>query len=223
MNNRKKLTSVVIDGILEMIENEVIKPGGKIPTEFELAKLFNISRTAVREGVRSLTANSILEIKRGKGTYVRDPIPGPIRRPNNTARLSSNRTLLELLEVRLILETEIAALAAKRASQIDIDILYHCVEKLEEAVKQAIKPPEDLGFHLSLAKATQNSALIDLSSIITSFYEDDIYLPDDKDLEEHRAIYVAVRERNASSARSAMKTHLERIRKRYTENEIFLG
>jgi len=207
---RKKLSQEVADGILEMIDEGEVSVGERIPTENELVDMFHVSRTAVREGVKSLIAIGVLETRRGVGTFVRDSQPGPLRLLN-TSTTPTQSHLLDLLEFRRIVEPETAALAAQRRNTADLKELERCVVELEKGVARGEKPPEDLGFHLILARASHNSALLDTSSMIVRFYEGDVFLPDAADISEHRAIYEAVRDGDAQAARQAMRDHLDRM------------
>ena len=207
---RRKLSQEVVDGILRMIDNGEILVGDRIPTENELATRFQVSRTAVREGVGSLVALGVLQTRRGIGTFIRDGLPGPLRQPG-TSVPSSLSLLLDLLEFRLIVEPETAALAAQRRTAADLEELQRCVVELEKGVARGERPPEDLGFHLALAHAARNSALVDASSLIARFYEGDTQLPDALDIVEHRAIYEAVRAGDAGAARQRMRAHLSRM------------
>jgi GntR family transcriptional repressor for pyruvate dehydrogenase complex len=214
---RRKLSQEVSDGILEMIQSGSISPGEQIPPEYELVSLFQVSRTAVREGIKSLVAIGVLETRRGIGTFLKDAKPGPLR---YFSEASHKSFLKDLLEFRLIVEPETAALAAERRSHENLKELDRCVEVLEKFVlaERKGKPPEDLGFHLELARAARNSALVDASSMIARFYENDPFPPDSRDVQDHRAIYEFVRDRNSESARQRMRQHLSSQREKYLED-----
>ena len=206
---RLKLSQEVADGILKMIESEEIFTGDKIPTESELTDIFGVSRTAVREGVRSLIAIGVLETKRGVGTFVRDSQPGPLRHVWSSSPPPRSH-LFDLLEFRKIIEPEIAALAARRRTPEDIREMERCVRELPRGVRQGTKLPEDLGFHLALARATQNTAFIDASSMVARFHDDDPYPPDEMDVSEHNAILEAIRAGDEETARELMRSHVLR-------------
>jgi DNA-binding FadR family transcriptional regulator len=206
---RVNLSQEVANGILDMIESREILTREKIPTESELTKIFGVSRTAVREGIRDLVAIGVLETKRGVGTFVRDSQPGPLRHVRNSGAPSQSH-LLDLLEFRQIIEPEIAALAARRRTPKDIREMERCVHELSIGVKARTKPPEDLGFHTALAQATQNTAFIDASSLVARFHDDDPNPPDEMDIEEHAAILEAVRVGDEEKARELMHSHIHR-------------
>jgi GntR family transcriptional regulator, transcriptional repressor for pyruvate dehydrogenase complex len=216
---RRKLSHEVSEGILNLIDNGRVAVGDQLPPEPELIEMFQVSRTAVREAVKTLAAVGVLEIRHGVGTFVVGGRPGLLRSlPGETNRFDQS-DLLELLEFRLIFEPEAAALAAERASATDLEELERCVAELERGVASGIKPPEDLGFHLAVARATKNRALLDVSSLTARFYQKDMYLPDDVDVHGHREIYEAIRNGDANAAREAMRLHLEEIERRYLQQD----
>ena len=212
---RKKLSEEVSHGLVEMIRNEQIQPGDRIPIESEIADMFQVSRTAVREGVKTLAAIGLLQTRPGVGTFVVDGHLGLLRNPIGAANSAKIAELLELLEFRQIVEPETAALAAKRRSPENLDELERCVIELEKGIQLGIKPPEDIGFHLALARAAQNSALVDATYLIFRFYENDPTLPDQSDLIAHRSMYEAVRDKDSTRARQAMFDHFSKLEKRY--------
>jgi GntR family transcriptional regulator, transcriptional repressor for pyruvate dehydrogenase complex len=212
---RKKLSEEVSGGILDLIRSKQISPGQRLPTESEIADLFQVSRTAVREGVKSLIAVGFLETRPGIGTFVVDAHLGPLRDPNGGTAGEVSSQLLDLLEFRKIVEPEMSALAAERRSPEDLQELERCVEELAKGIRMGIRPAEDIGFHLALARASLNSAILDASYLIFRFYQNDPSLPDESDLAAHRSIYEAVRDGNPSEARQAMLNHFVILEQRY--------
>jgi GntR family transcriptional repressor for pyruvate dehydrogenase complex len=216
---RKKLFEEVSSGLMDMIRDQHIKPGEQIPIESEIADMFQVSRTAVREGIKTLVAIGFLETRPGIGTFVVNTHPGPLRNPIGIANGANLSELLELLEFRRIVEPETAALAAQRRSDEDVDELDRCVKELEKGILLGCKPPEDIGFHLALAKAAKNSAIMDATYLIFRFYENDNSLPDDTDLLAHRSIFEAVRDKDSSEARLIMHNHFDTLEKRYLSRQ----
>jgi GntR family transcriptional repressor for pyruvate dehydrogenase complex len=209
---RKKLSEEVSSGLMEMVRENRISPGERIPTESEISELFQVSRTAVREGVKSLVAIGLLETRPGIGTFVVDSQPGLLRDPNASA---GQVELLNLLEFRRIVEPESAALAAKRRTDEEVLELERCVNELAKGIRLRIKPPEDIGFHLALARATHNTAIMDATYLIFRFYQRDPSLPDESDLIAHRSVYEAIRDGDPQAARQAMLDHFITLEKRY--------
>jgi GntR family transcriptional regulator, transcriptional repressor for pyruvate dehydrogenase complex len=213
--NRNKLSEQVSTGLVDLIRKQGIGPGENIPTESELADTFQVSRTAIREGVKSLVAIGVLETKHGIGTFVKDSNLGPLRNPRDKLNRAGLSELLDLLEFRRIVERETAALASQRRTTTDLVELERCVKELEKGIFAGIKPVEDIGFHLALARAAKNSALVDATFLIFRFYENDPSLPDNSDLQSHLAIYEAVRDKNPEAARQAIMDHFSILEKRY--------
>ncbi len=212
---RRKLSEEVSNGILDLIRQQKIKPGERLPIENEIAEMFQVSRTAVREGVRSLAAIGLLQTIPGRGTFVVDTHMGVLRNPLAEIGRADLSHLLDLLEFRRIVEPETAALAAQRRSPEDLQELERCVSVLEKSLPLGIKPPEDIGFHLALARASHNSALVDASFLIFRFYQNDPNLPDALDLVSHGAICQAVKNGDSAAARQAMLDHFQNLEKRY--------
>ncbi len=211
---RKKLSHEVMEGILKKIEEGEVPIGGQLPPESELIEEFDVSRTSVREAVKSLTALGVLVIRPGVGTFVVGEVPGPLRMIPGQESLNGSTGLEDLMEFRLIYEPAAAALAALRSQPEEIDALETCVLALEKGVSEGIRPPEDLEFHLILARATRNSAIMDVSNLTARFYLNDTQLPDDMDVTGHRAVLEAIRNRDPEAARAAMQTHLTAIQGR---------
>ncbi len=205
---RRKASHQVADALCSMLRSGSYRVGNRLPSEHELGAELGVSRSTVREAVRELSSLGVLEIRHGSGTYVRSLRPDLLLRGDSLLEHPNDRIREELLEVRGIVEPEAAALAAIRATDEEVERLLYDVERLAEAIGRGIAPPEDLGFHLDLVRATHNAALWRVSGAIISFYQWDGNLPTEHDVSDHRAIYEAVRDRDAARARRAMQDHL---------------
>jgi GntR family transcriptional repressor for pyruvate dehydrogenase complex len=118
----------------------------------------------------------------------------------------------ELIEVRLIVEPDIAAKAALRATASDLRRLQADVERFRADIGVVRRPPTDLRFHLDLCRAAHNRALLTILQWIIDFYAKSGQAPSTKDVTDHAKIYEAVRRRDAEAARTAMRLHLEWVR-----------
>ena len=205
---KRKASHQVADALCGMLRSGSYRVGDRLPSEQELGAELGVSRSTVREAVRELSSLGVLEIRHGRGTFVRSLRPDLLLRGDSLLDHSDDRIREELLEVRRIVEPEAAALAAIRATVEEIERLHYDVERLAEVIGRGIAPPEDLGFHLDLVRATHNAALWRVSGAIISFYQWDGNLPTEQDVIDHRAIYEAVRDRDAGRARQAMRDHL---------------
>lgn len=215
MMKRKKLSQEVIDSIIEMIRVEEYKVGDQIPTESELAGALNLSRTSVREGIKHLVGIGMLETKQGLGTFITSAQLGPLLYHNGVFGPQSAKFIKDLLEFRKLIEPSMTELAAQRCDQDDLIELQRCVIALEKNIGSETRPDEDLGFHLAIARATKNSAFIDMSGLIVRFYKYDPTLPCDADAEEHKAIYHSIKEKDPTEARLRMEKHMDNLLQRY--------
>jgi GntR family transcriptional repressor for pyruvate dehydrogenase complex len=218
MSKRKKLSQEVVDNIIEMIRVGDVKVGDQIPTESELAEILQLSRTSVREGIKHLVGIGVLETRQGLGTYVTSSQPGPLLYSKGAFGPQYLELIRDLLEFRKLIEPIMTALATQRCSHNDLIELERCVIELERSIGSGNRPEEDLGFHLAIARATKNSAFVDMSAMIVRFYKYDPSLPSCEDVEEHRAIYQAIQKKDPVAASSRMEAHIENLVQRYREN-----
>ncbi|WP_085994139.1 FadR/GntR family transcriptional regulator [Oceanobacillus senegalensis] len=211
----KRLSDHIADDIIAMITIEKrFKPGEKLPNEIELSEELDISRTTLREAIRILVTNSILEIRRGKGTYVKDDVD-----INNIGSLSSltnaKINTKDLYEIRLIFEPEVAYLATIRASKAELKRIIDYGSLIEEKVKNN-EDRTDLEhkFHQSIVKATHNAFMERLMPVIQQAIAKGVILSTEKEMaikdtiSDHRMIMDFMQNRNPEGARSAMKIHI---------------
>jgi DNA-binding FadR family transcriptional regulator len=125
-----------------------------------------VSRSAVREAARERITLDLVEIRPGRGTFVKSLRPDLLFRTDSLGGDLSERVRHELLEVRSIVEPEAAALAPKRATDDELARLEQDVEALSQAVGQGFRSLEDLGLHLDVVRATHNASLGRVSSVI---------------------------------------------------------
>jgi GntR family transcriptional repressor for pyruvate dehydrogenase complex len=207
--SRGSVTRQVVDALYEALRSGQYRPGDRLPSEPQLAATLGVGRSAVREAIRELLTLGVVEVRHGKGTFVQEIRPDLRLRLDDFHEALQRKVALDLLEVRLIVEPEAAALAALRASPHDLERLRRDVERLRIALKLRQRPPEDLGFHLDLVRATHNAALLRVSTAIIAFYEHDQAIPTERDYREHGLVLQAVEARNPQAARGAMRAHLE--------------
>jgi GntR family transcriptional repressor for pyruvate dehydrogenase complex len=203
-------TRIVVDALMQLLRSGSYAIGDRLPSEWELTRLCSVGRSAVREAIRETVALGLVEVRAGKGSYVRTLRPDLLIQPgafddNNVARAAA-----ELLEVRVIFEPEAAALAAIRATDDEIEQIRHDAKMLEEAVAIGFRPPEDLGFHLDVIRAAHNQALLRVGGAIVSFYARDDFMPTAVDVTDHWNIFTAIRGHDAGKARETMREHLVR-------------
>jgi GntR family transcriptional repressor for pyruvate dehydrogenase complex len=213
----RRVTQQVQDQLKELILFGVFHPGERLPSERDLAEALGVSRTAIREGLGALQALGLVVIRHGSGVYVSDTFLSSVV-PDTLGRMEADSaTARDLIEVRLIVEPEIAALAASRATEEDLDRLRHDVEAFRTQLGVIRRPPTDLGFHVDLCKATHNAPLLAIVQWVIQFYAKSGQVPKAKDVLDHERICLAVVSRDPDAARDAMRSHLEWVRKSLNE------
>ena len=188
------LSQSIADTILTMITIEKrYKAGDKLPNENELAAELNVSRTTLREAIRILVAYNILEIQRGKGTFV---TPAAFETSPGLRELSDIKVnARDLYEMRLIFEPEAAGLAAVRGTDAEIKRILELGEKIEQEIRAGQdRTDNEHAFHKAIAKGVTLSAVSPKAASDT--------------VTDHRMIMDFLGQRNAEGAKNAMKIHI---------------
>lgn len=212
---RLDLVRCVAEQIREQILAGVYKSEETLPSEGKLAEAFDVSRTVIREAMRILGAQGLVETSQGKQPRVK---PADSETAVSSLRLFLRRgdhALLDLLEVRRPLETAIATLAAQRATPEQIKLLRASVEKIANAQSLARGMDADIEFHKLLAEASENSVfplLLETLAglLLRSRQETFTHGGMERAIAGHRAILAAVEKRDPAAARRAMSNHLDK-------------
>ena len=217
-------SSRLYEQIVEQIEQSVqrgdLKPGDQLPAERELAEQFGVSRTAVREAVKALREKGLVEAYPGKGTFITSGSSNPMRQSiDRMMRSAQADATSSLVEVREILEPEIAALAAVRATEENLNSLRESVAVMDAAKRDPDAYIEaDLDFHLELAEAAANPLILSLiDSIVGVLREQRMRIFEveggpDRGQYHHKRILEAMEHQDAEGAREAMRAHLRQVR-----------
>lgn len=221
----RSLANLLSEEFEHKIRQGLLHEGDKLPTESELVRSYDVSRTVVREALSKLQAAGLVETRHGIGTFVL-----PARQsasPMLSAReLSESVDVLAVLELRISLETEAAGLAAQRRSEAHLQVMSEALQEFEHHFALGHDTVEhDLAFHLSIAQATGNRYFQDIlqhfgtllipRNRIASMHtpaRDPDYLR--RVNREHEEIYAAIVRQDADSARAAMRIHLTNSRER---------
>lgn len=212
---KKRLSEQTAEDILDMIVTEKrYLPGDKLPNENDLSVELNVSRTTLREAIRILITHNVLEIKRGKGTYV--TYNNDLNESFNLDKIINLKVnLKDLMEIRLIFEPEIAYYAAKRATDKEIEKILHYGELNESRIiNHEDRVEEEQMFHNSISKATHNEFINRLMPIINQAIYKGVILSKEKSkindntLVDHRSIMEYLKSRDAEGAKTAMKLHI---------------
>jgi len=164
----KRISDQVFEQIRELIFRGQLKPGEQLMPERELAEAMSVSRTTVRNAINKLVVLGLLEQKQGQGTFVLSPDKRQ-GNPLAAAMEATDATLDDLLEVRLGLECNAAALAARRAGVSDIQFLENSIHEMAREVKSGrLGTQGDVSFHMAISYATKNPVQIYL---MKNFYD----------------------------------------------------
>jgi len=217
---RGRLYEEIVNQIQDLIVQEQLQPGDKLPPERQLIEQFGVSRTVVREAIRALEEKGLVEVKHGSGVYVSQLSPDSVSGPLALFLRVSRGSLIALLEVREILEVEIAGLAAERATEEDKKEMERALLYEAEILDTSDQRFEtDLRFHELIAKATHNEVLPILLNPLAELLRENRRvigeLPEmiELSLRDHQAILEALKNKDKEQAREAMRRHLQAVKK----------
>jgi len=215
--SRNKVYAEVAKQLQDRIVGE-LKPGDMLPSERELVQMLGVSRSSVRDAIRSLQLMGLLEPRQGVGTIVRDPSAAPVTGPIAGVLLQKRKAIAELLDFRKMLEPPLARRAALHASPEQISGMEEIVCR-QEAKLQAgkIAVDEDSKFHYRIAAAAENDVVLKIVDILMDLLrktrEQSLQTEgrQQKSLAGHRRILEALKRRDPVAAEAAMHRHLSEI------------
>jgi GntR family transcriptional repressor for pyruvate dehydrogenase complex len=215
-----KIFEQIAAQIEQQILNGDLRNGDRLPTERELSERFNASRTAVREAMKTLAQKGLVDMRPGRGTIVIDGTSKALRDSlGRMMRVSQHDSETDLVEVREVLEPEIAAIAAARATDQDIADLAAAVATMDAAVRDAAAYiAADNRFHQTLARATQNTLILTLMDPIMALLSEQrmhVFTVEggpQRGQIHHKQLLDAVTQNDPDAAREAMRAHLRQVR-----------
>lgn len=218
----QRLYEQVVERISAQIFDGRLKKGDQLPNERALADELGVSRTVIREAMKTLAKDGLVEVRTGQGTFVVDDTAGALKNSIQTLmRIGQDEDRLrELVELRELLEPGVAALAARRAEAADLEALDASIAAMNDAMHDAgafIRA--DNRFHKQLALASRNRLIPRiLDSIVDLLHElrgaiFEIEGGPERGQAHHRTILAAVRDRDATAARLAMEDHLAQVKR----------
>ncbi|MFD3156364.1 FadR/GntR family transcriptional regulator [Haloimpatiens sp. FM7330] len=217
----EKVYEQVIEQIKNMIADGTLKKGDKLLSERELSQQFNVSRSSVREALRALQIIGLIECRHGEGNFIRESFEDSLFQPLSIMFMLQESRPSEILELRKIIESETAALAAKRINEEELRELHKLVELLKNADDENEKVILDKKFHYKIAHASKNFLILNILNSIS--YIMDIFIKDarlkimkkdeNKNMiyQQHNSIYEALASHNLEKTSEMMKRHLEFI------------
>jgi GntR family transcriptional regulator, transcriptional repressor for pyruvate dehydrogenase complex len=217
---RRKLTETVAEQLVAAIRE--LPPGTKVPSERELTKELGVGRSTGREALNGLAMLGIVEIRHGQGVFVSSE-PAQMGEPSSITAALERGVTNEFIEARLIVEVEVARLAARRRTDEDLARLEAALEEQRARLRGDLATLVDIAAHFNvlLADAAHNEVL---SAMIESFVGlmvergPRVYGLEgfgEWDLQEHRGLYEAVRDRDPERAARLMREHIEELARRY--------
>ncbi|MCK5157275.1 MAG: FadR family transcriptional regulator [Spirochaetales bacterium] len=227
---KKRVYQEIINQFVEMLREDRIKVGEKLPAERALADMFQVSRPSVREALRVMETIGLIETRAGGGAFVTDLNLAPFI--NTFAPLITRRegSELELLDLRELLEVKAVGLTAESAGPEAILSMEEIIQRMYQAIE--IKDADegarcDIEFHRMIFESSGNYVLMQTAHYVNSLMEISIkgnraiLLRDEhnavKLCSEHQAIFEAIRQKDPVLARKHMTEHIERVRILYQE------
>ena len=213
----------VYEGVARQIERLILKklqPGDKLPSERDLAEILAVSRSSIRDAIRSLELMGMVEPRQGAGTIVREISSDSLVNPLANARKRKEEMVGELLDFRKMLEPPLAARAALRVSPAEIVEMQEILDRQEEKLSRGESTiAEDTEFHYAIALASGNSVVRKVLDTLMDLLRDsrERSLQVDgrpkKSLAGHRRILAAIKRRDAKAAKAAMRRHIADVEK----------
>ncbi|MFY9676391.1 MAG: FadR/GntR family transcriptional regulator [Terriglobales bacterium] len=216
-------TSRLFEQIVQQVEDSILrgelKPGDQLPAERDLAQRFGVSRTAVREAVKTLSEKGLVEAYSGRGTFVIDRTSHAIRQSLDLMiRINQRGGPADLTELRQVIEPEIAALAAPRIDEQLLATMREAVATMDRSLQDPDAYVEaDLDFHLALAEAVGNPLILSLLDSIVGLlrqHRSRIFRVDggpERGQVHHKQILAALEKHDPDKAREAMRAHLKQV------------
>jgi GntR family transcriptional regulator, transcriptional repressor for pyruvate dehydrogenase complex len=216
---RQSVAQLVLDQLLEQIVGGGMRPGDRLPSEFELMRMLEVGRSSVREALRGLITLGLVETRPGRGAVVAEQASAPFRGLVSGSALVGRLTtfaLLDLLEVREAVESQAARLAAARASDGDRKAIRAAANAVERDVdRKRTYFKSNYAFHTAVARAAHNPVLLDsvrslagqVRDLRTRLMQEIPEMPD-QDTADHRRITEAIEAGHPQAAHEAMVRHI---------------
>ena len=205
----------IVAKIKDMLEKGRLKSGDQLPGERELSEVFQVSRSSVREALRTLETQGFLESRQGDGTYIASKPVESLVSPLASAIFSEKDSQMELFEMRRLIEPQLAYLAAERATQEEIAMMEQALVLQEEAVARGETGTDvEKSFHYIMGKATKNKVLLRLTDSMRDLLAEsrDKYLQvegrPEKSISRHRQVLDAIKARDGELAAQVMLEHV---------------
>lgn len=211
----------------DLLTKTGLKPGDRLPSERALADQFDVSRTLVREAIIAMELHGIVEVRGGSGAYLVQP---PVRVYGTAAFMpESGPGPFELLRARCLIESEVAFVAAETRKDSDLDRIFEALADMRLYIDdQVANVAADRRFHVCIADATGNSVLLQMVTAMCNQTQSPVWKKMDQHFhsaamreasqQDHQLIFDALLARDPLAARAAMRAHLERVIKEFSQS-----
>ncbi len=216
----ERLSDRLASLLAAQLDSGALGPGDRLPTETQIALQHGVSRTVVREAVHQLKSRGLVRSRQGSGVFVAAP---PLHQPLafDPSVLESMTAVIQVVELRRVLEGEMAALAAERATREQVRTLKRALLAIDTAMAQGRDGvDEDMAFHCAIAESTGNPQFARLLSFLEQYLREAMRITKGNEAQhpeflqqvraEHRAIVEAIAARDADAARRCATEHLRR-------------
>lgn len=218
----RKIYEEISDSFIDMLKSGKLQPGDKLDSVEQLAKSFDVSRSAIREALSGLRAMGIVESRQGEGTFIKEFDASKFSLPVATALIMKRDDIKELSDVRKILEVGSATLAAQHHLEHELKPMEQALQDMKNAKGRGdVGEKADLDFHLAIVKASHNKMLVNLMTSVSDIMVESmretrrliLYSEEQsKQLyKEHERIYEAIKSGRPNDAHEAMMHHLVEV------------
>jgi GntR family transcriptional repressor for pyruvate dehydrogenase complex len=217
VQKRESISVSIMNLITKNIITGKLKPGDRLPTEFEIAETLNVGRNSVREAIKMLSSLGVIEIKRGSGTFIAVSISPSMFDPLILSLVFEQGTSTELIELRLLIEMDAAELLIEKASDADIRQLEEVNRKLKEAAERGIRDPHtlrdlDLNVHYAFFDLTKNKLFAKIAKatyrIFYASIEKTVEMNPLKAYENHQGYIEAIKKRDRDLVKQKLQASL---------------
>jgi GntR family transcriptional repressor for pyruvate dehydrogenase complex len=215
---KTKLYEKVAQQIQGLIRDGLLKPGDKLPPERELAETFQVSRSSLRDAIRSLEVMGMLEPRQGEGTVICEITANSLVNPLATMLLRKRELVSELIDLRRIIEPPLAARAATHVTTEELNYMEAILERqLAKVNRGDLAVEEDTEFHYAIASAAKNSVVLKVVDVFMDLLRESrerslqVKGRLAKSFAGHQRILNAIRRHDATTAEAAMRRHIEEI------------
>jgi GntR family transcriptional regulator, transcriptional repressor for pyruvate dehydrogenase complex len=222
-NRRVRISDDAAEQIRERVEEWGLKPGDRLPPERELATRLGVGRTSVREGLRALELSGFVDVIPSKGVFLKEDPGGKLERTLSAWLTADRGGQLELIELRTALEGQAVALAAERATPVELATIERGLPALRSAVAggdPAATVSADASFHDAIARASRNGLLRRVLATIGADISVQVHAQTESGLTgevgkrmlaDHEAITTAMKGRDSATARAVMERHVSQV------------